>query len=124
MDKKYRIEENELLSSNHYPVKVLFDMVSDTRFEKVLYGLCNKQGFGENYGACVFWDDLDDYDKTNTDFYEGAEFGLNNGDEVIISLKELLYYLNIVSNKYSEEYGNKDYIQKWIEQFKISNKLG
>lgn len=123
MKRDFRIEEKELLSPNHYPVKVLFDMVSDERFEKVVKGLCNKTGFGENYGACVFWDDLDDYDKTCTEFYEGAEFGLNNGDEVIISLKELLYYLNIVCNKYIQEFGNKGNVLKWLEQFKNLNNL-
>ncbi|RKM58140.1 hypothetical protein D6853_00970 [Butyrivibrio sp. X503] len=78
MSSEFRIEESELLATNHYPVKALFNMVNDESFEKVIYGLCNKTGFGENYGACTFWDDLDDYDKTNTEYYEGAEFGLNN----------------------------------------------
>ena len=97
--------------------------MSDERFENVIYGLCNKKGFGENYGACVFWDDLDDYDKTNTEYYEGAEFGLHNGDEVIVSLKDLLYYLNIVCEKYCEHHCNKDNIKKWVEHYKITNEL-
>ena len=122
MNREFRIEDNELLDSSHYPVKVLFDMVSDERFEKVIWGICNNIGFGENYGACVFWDDLDDYDKANTEIYEGAEFGLHNGEEIIITPKELLYYLNIVCNKYCEDYfKDKEEIMKWLAIYKEKN---
>ena len=124
MSRKFRIEDNELLSPRHYPVKVLFDMVSDVRFEKVIWGICNNIGFGENYGACVFWDDLDDYDKANTEIYKGAEFGLHNGEEIMISPKELLYYLNIVCNKYCEDYSKtKEEIKNWLEIYKEKNGL-
>ena len=114
MNREFRIEDNELLEQSHYAVKVLFDMVSDERFEKVIWGICNNIGFGENYGECVFWDDLDDYDKANTEFYEGAEFGLNSGEEVIITPKELFYYLNIVCKKYCKDYSkDEEEILKW-----------
>lgn len=124
MNRKFRIEDNELLQQNHYPVKVLFDMVSDERFKRVIFGICNNVGFGENYGACVFWNDLDDYDKSNTEFYEGAEFGLNNGEEVIINHKELLYYLDIVCKKYCEDYlEEKEEIIKLLKIYKEKNRI-
>lgn len=124
MNRKFRIEDNELLQQNHYPVKVLFNMVSDERFKRVILGICNNVGFGENYGACVFWDDLDDYDKSNTEFYEGAEFGLNNGEEVIINKKELLYYMDIVCKKYCEDYlENKEEIIKLLDIYKEKNQI-
>lgn len=107
MNHKFRIEENELLDANHYPVKVLFDMVTDNRFKEVILGLSNKRGFGENYGACNFWNNLDEYDKINTEKYEGIEFGLNNGDEIIITYEELFYYLKIICKKYCDAYPNE-----------------
>ena len=110
MKRNFRIEENELLNKKHFPVKALFDSVSDARFIKVIAGLAKGMGFGENYGACVFWDDLDDYDKENTSQYDGAEFGLHNGEEVIIGYKDLLYYLTIVCNKYYEDYPEAEVI--------------
>ena len=119
MNRKFRIEESELLEKNHYPVKVLFDMVSDERFKKVILGISDGIGFGENYGACVFWNDLDDYDKLNTEEYEGAEFGLNNGEEVIINPKELFYYLNIICTKYCNDYPDeRKWIMNMIEEYK------
>lgn len=100
----FRIEEDELLNKNHFPVKALFDMVSDARFVKVIEGISKGTGFGENYGACVFWNDLDDYDKENIEKYEGAEFGLNNGEEIIIGYLDIFYYLEIVCEKYCKKF--------------------
>ena len=101
---EFRIENSELLDKCHLPVMIVFNMVSDSRFIKVLEGLSNGMGFGENYGACVFWNDLDDYDKANTPHYEGSEFGINSGEEVIISYQDLFYYLTIICKKYCLEF--------------------
>ena len=122
MSRKFRIEDNELLDQSHYPVKAVFNMVNDERFEKVILGVCNNIGFGENYGACIFWDDLDDYDKAYTEFYEGAEFGLHSGEEIIITPKELLCYLNLICKKYCQDYlKNQEEILKWLEIYKDKN---
>ena len=124
MARTFRIEEEELLSIAHFPVKALFDMVPDSCFKSTIKYISNNSGCGENYGACVFWNDLDDYDKQNTPFYDGAEFGLHNGDEVIISTKELLYYLNLICKKYCEDHPEDNVeIMKYIDDFKIINKL-
>ena len=104
MVNKFRIEDTELLNKSHFPVKALFDMVSDARFIKVIEGISKGVGFGENYGACVFWDDLDEHDKENIERYEGAEFGLNNGEEITIGHQDLFYYLKIVCEKYCKEF--------------------
>lgn len=119
MKREFRINENELLNREQFPVKELFNMVSDERFIKVIKGISQGVGFGENYGACVFWDDLDEYDKLNTDIYEGAEFGLHNGKEIIINYNELYYYLKIICNKFIEDYPNqKDKIESIINDYK------
>ncbi len=104
MKKKFRIEDEELINKSHFPIKAVFDMVSDARFMEVLTGLSRGRGFGENYGACVFWNDLDDYDKEYTPQYEGAEFGLHNGEQIIIGYQDLFYYLTIICKKYCKEF--------------------
>lgn len=101
---KFRIEDKELRNISHFPVKALFDMVSDARFIEVMEGVSKGIGFGENYGACVFWNDLDDYDKENISKYEGAEFGLNDGEAIIIGYEDLFYYLTVMCQKYCEEF--------------------
>lgn len=106
MKREFRIQTEELLSECHYPVKALFDMVSDERFVPVIEGIGQGKGFGENYGACVFWNDLDEYDKQEIEEYEGAEFGLHNGDEIIIDYSSLYYYLNKICTDYIEDFPN------------------
>lgn len=106
MVNKFRIEDDELLNKSHFPVKTLFDMVSDERFIKVIEGISKGTGFGENYGVCVFWNDLDDYDKENIERYQGAEFGLNSGEEITIGYQDIFYYLKIVCEKYCKKFPN------------------
>lgn len=106
MVNKFRIEDDKLLNKSHFPVKALFDMVSDERFIKVIEGISKGTGFGENYGACVFGNDLDDYDKENIERYEGAEFGLNSGEEITIGYQDIFYYLKIVCEKYCKKFPN------------------
>lgn len=121
---EFRIDESELLSNTHFPVKAVFDMVSDCRFKDVIISISRNIGFGENYGACVFWGDLDECDKQNTPYFEGAEFGLHNGDEVIITPEELLYYLRIICGKYCREHpDDTNEINNAIEDFMYYNKL-
>lgn len=125
MKREYRLTDEELLDKSHFPVKALFDMVSDTRFLKVIEGISQGKGFGENYGACVFWNDLDEYDRQETEKYEGAEFGLNSGEEIIIDYNNLYYYLKIICHKYIEDFPNstnnidkilRTYHNQYIEQ--------
>ena len=124
MKSYYRITEDELLAEEHFPVKAIFNMVKDDRFRDIVKGISNNSGFGENYGACVFWNDLDDFDKQNTPFYEGAEFGLHSGEEIIIDSKELLYYLNLVCNKYCKDHlDDKKIIWEYVNKQKQNNKL-
>lgn len=119
MTDKFRIEDEELLNKKHFPIKALFDMLSDIRFVQVMEGISKGIGFGENYGACVFWNDLDDYDKENNEEYDGAEFGLHNGEEIIIGYQDLLYYLIIVCNKYCTQFPERtEEINKILDNYK------
>ena len=124
MSKIFRIQDNEMLADSHFPVKAMFDMVADSRFVETIKALSHNSGFGENYGACNFWNDLDDYDKENTPFYEGAEFGLHNGDDVIIGYEDLLYYLELVCAGYCEDHPEDTaVINQYIEDYKKRNNL-
>lgn len=66
------------------------DMLSDDRFIRVLEGISKGRGFGENYGACVFPDDLDEYDLAISGTFDGVEFGLHSGEEILIDYKTML----------------------------------
>jgi hypothetical protein len=100
MEREFRIKDKDLLKDNHFPIQAIFNMVSDERFIKVIEGISQGKGFGENYGACVFEGDLDEYELETNGAFDGAEFGLHSGQEIIIDYKSLEYYLKIICNEY------------------------
>lgn len=124
MKDMFRIHDNELITNKHFPVKALFDMVSDDRFKYVMHSISNNHGFAENYGACLFWNDLDDYEKENNLFYNGAEFGLHSGEEVILDYKEILYYMKLVCKRYCVEHPEDcNELMECIQKFIDNNSL-
>lgn len=95
-----RLIEDELLDKSHLPVLMVMNMISEKKFIKVLEAISKGIGFGEEYGACTLPDDLDEFDKANGEDLDGVEFGLHNGEEVIIDYQTFYYYLSILSDKY------------------------
>ena len=95
-----RLNESELRDKSHFPVLMVMNMISEKRFLTVLEAISQGNGFGEEYGACTFPDDLDEFDKANGETLDGIEFGLHSGDEIVIDFRTFYYYLNIVCNKF------------------------
>lgn len=112
--KNCRLNENELLDKSHLPVLMIMNMIDEKRFLTVLEAVSKGNGFGEEYGACTFPDDLDEFDKANGEELDGVEFGLHNGEEVVIDFQTFYYYLKIICNKY---------IKENFEQTKIVNEF-
>lgn len=98
--KNCRLNETELLNKSHLPVLMIMNMIDEKRFLTVLEAISKGNGFGEEYGACTLPDDLDEFDKANGEELDGVEFGLYNGEEVVIDFKTFYYYLNIICDKY------------------------
>src|SRR5262249_13468920 len=119
MKREFRLKDDDMLQENHFPVKAIFNMVNDERFLKVLTGISDGKGFGENYGACVFPDDLDEYEIVTNGIFEGVKFGLHNGEEIVIGYKEMLYYLSKICNDYILDYPESKFeIEKLLEKYK------
>lgn len=98
--KNYRLNEEELLDKSHLPVLMIMNMISEKRFLTVLEAISKGNGFGEEYGACTLPEDLDEFDKANGEELDGVEFGLYNGEEIVIDFQTFYYYLKIVCDKY------------------------
>ena len=82
-------------------------MVSDDRFIQVIQGISEGHGFGENYGACVFPNDLDEYEIVTNGMFQGVEFGLHDGETVIINYRIFYYYLKKICNGYIKDFPEK-----------------
>lgn len=124
MRRDYRLYEDDLLEPQDFPIKAIFNLVNDRMFKPTIERLSQNKGFFVEYGACLFWDDLDDYDKEITPYYDGVEFGLHSGEELIIDCKKLLYYLLLICKEYCSEYPeDTETINRYIQSFKDRNHL-
>lgn len=124
--KAFRLIEKDLLSDSHFPVRVVFNAISDSRFLRVLEGISNGRGFGENFGACVFPDDLDEQDIEEGGTLVGVEFGLHNGEEIVLDYQTFYYYLRKVCDVFFQEHSDEKntvtyLLKKFRERYNIDN---
>ena len=116
--KNCRLNENELLNKSHLPVLMIMNMIDEKRFLTVLEAISKGNGFGEEYGTCTLPDDLDEFDKANGEELDGVEFGLYNGEEVVIDFKTFYYYLNIICDKYiKNNFKQTDIVNRFLMDY-------
>ncbi len=119
MKREFRLIDQNMLDKKYYPVQAVFNMVSDERFIQIIEGISEGRGFGENFGACVFPDDLDEFDIATGGILEGVEFGLHSGEEVVINYKTLYKYLQIICSTFIEDYPDKqEVLTKSLNKYK------
>ncbi|GHU61372.1 hypothetical protein FACS189418_0920 [Clostridia bacterium] len=119
MKRDFRLNDQNMLDKEHFPVQAIFNMVSDERFIQIIEGISEGKGFGENFGACIFPDDLDEYDIATGGIFEGVEFGLHNGEEVVINYETLYKYLQIICLTFIEDYPDKrETLNKLLNKYK------
>jgi hypothetical protein len=104
MKREFRLTEEDLLSEEHFPVMAVFDMIPDNRFVKTIKCISEGHGFGENYGACTFPADLDEYDIATIGTLNGVEFGLHNGQEITLDYNTFYCYLKKVCVNYIQDF--------------------
>jgi len=104
MRRYFRLQDIEMLSKEHFPIQAVFSSLDDARFVKVMQGISQGYGFGENYGACILPGDLDEYDIETYGVFEGVEFGLHNGKDILLDYPTFYYYLKIVCDGYVQDY--------------------
>lgn len=121
----YRIylKEEDQLKECDFPIIAHLNEAANSDFILFLKNLNNGIGSGYEYTCSNFWDDLDEYDKSQTKKFEGVEIGTQADEEIIISHSELLYYIKlirerIITDKQSETIMDKlisDFSKKYVE---------
>lgn len=113
------LTDEDALSTSHIPAIQVLGTIRPQDFEEVIHAICHGTGFGSDVGGCDFWDDLDDYDRAHTPFFEGVDFGAERGDSVILSYAELLYYMEKASRRFLSIHPEvKDHIESDLSYFK------
>ena len=100
------VKDEELLRKEHFPVSMAFFGACGSFFLDAMESVSRGHGFGSDAGVCSFWEDMDEFDRTQTDFFDGVWFSTIFPKEqcVIISFAEMLYYMKIACKAYCEDY--------------------
>lgn len=98
MYKIYLTDEDLKVGSN-YLVIALINEAANEDIICFLKNLLEGVGSGYNYTNCYFWNELDDFDKNQTPFFDGLAIENENGEEYIASLKEVTSYLEILQSR-------------------------
>ena len=119
MDRDFRLSESDMISKDHFPVIAALDMIGNDRFIRTLEGISRGYGFGENYGACVFPNDQDEYDIETMGKLDGVEFGLHNGEAVVLDYDTVYYYLKKACDIYVEDFPkDRAVVDKLLAKFR------
>ena len=71
-------------------------MLSERNFTEVCEGFLRGTGRGIEYAVCLFPNDID----IESERFEGVEFSLHSGEEVIVDYAVFCHYLGLVCNRY------------------------
>ena len=107
MKREFRLTDKDILSLDHFPIKAVFNSIPDRLFIETISSLCQGIGFGVEYGSCLFYSDLDEYDKSFIELFDGVRFELHNGEEIEIDNGTFYYYLQKVCLTFIEDYPEK-----------------
>jgi hypothetical protein len=94
------LKDDDMLQPNHFPVIALVNEAYNSDPVSFIKNLSKEIGSGYNYTTCSFWSELDEYDQGQINKYEGLLVETENGDEVIVSMKEIIHYLEIATVRY------------------------
>lgn len=90
------LTEDDLIMSEHFPVIALINEACNSNPFEFISNIANKIGGGYDYSSYSFWDDLDEYDKSNTPKFDGLWVGNESGEEIILSTSEVKKYLEVL----------------------------
>lgn len=97
------LKDEDLLKAEQFPVIALINEAANSDFIEFIDNLITGIGSAYNYSSCSFWNDLDEYEQSITQKFDGLWVGNEAGEEVIISYKDLLYYLELLSSRIASE---------------------
>lgn len=91
--------EEDMLKENHFPIIAHINEAYNSNLIEFMKDINKGIGTGYDYTCSSFWDELDDYDKENISHYDGIMIETEDGEELCLSMKEMLDYLMLLQSK-------------------------
>lgn len=95
------LKEEDMVKENHFPIIAHINEAYNNDLLEFIEYMIKGIGVGYDYTCSSFWDELDDYDKENTEKYDGLMIETEDDEKVILSMSELLYYLELARKQLS-----------------------
>lgn len=93
--------KEDMVKENHFPIIAHINEAYNNDLLEFIEYMIKGIGVGYDYTCSSFWDELDDYDKENTEKYDGLMIETEDDEKVILSMSELLYYLELARKQLS-----------------------
>ncbi len=104
MEEKWLSDDDLLNETHHYIVTMFFLLQNKNDLIEKLWIMSKGKGFGYHFCICTFPNDLDEYEIATQGTFEGVQFAIQTGGEVVITNEELIYYVRLVCRRYIEKY--------------------
>ncbi len=116
------LKEKDMVEENHFPAIALINEAFNYNPVEFVNNLAHSIGSGYNYANCSFWDELDDYDKTSTNKFDGIMVNTEDGEEIVLPISVFIHYLEIACERLaSNGYQDHQALKTAIEALKSSN---
>lgn len=96
---QFILNEEDKLKENHFPIIAHINEAYNSNLIGFMQCINNGIGTGYDYTCSSFWNELDDYDKENIAHYDGIMIETEDGEELCLSMKEMLDYLMLLQSK-------------------------
>jgi len=90
------IKESDLLTETHYPIYAFFNIIPENDFIEVCENFSKGIGRGIEFAVCLFPNDID----IPSEKFDGVEFSLHSGEEVVIDYSTFYFYLKKACERY------------------------
>ena len=111
---KIYLKEEDQLKDSDFPIIAHLNEAANSDFILFLQNLNNGTGSGYEYTCSNFWDDLDEYDKSQIEKFEELEIGTQADEEIILSFDDLLYYIKLIRKRIITDEQSEVVIDKLI----------
>lgn len=117
------LKEEDMIKENHFPIIAHINEAYNNDLLEFIECMIKGVGVGYDYTCSSFWNELDDYDKENTEKYDGLMIETEDDEKVILSMSELLYYLELAQKQLSSiDQAIAKNIESSIDKFKENYK--
>lgn len=117
------LKEEDMIKENHFPIIAHINEAYNNDLLEFIECMIKGIGVGYDYTCSSFWNELDDYDKENTEKYDGLMIETEDDEKVILSMSELLYYLELAQKQLSSiDQAIAKNIERSIDKFKENYK--